>query len=72
MGHHEKTKLKIIGREVEESQIKGINEFFQKILERTFPTEDRYIHTDKRILYSLNSTGPKKPPHGTWSIKKIL
>lgn len=55
----------------EESQIKGINDFFQKILERTLLTKDRYIHTDKRILYSLNSTGPKGTLHGISLIKKI-
>lgn len=70
MGYHEKTKLKIICR-WEESQIKGINDFFQKIIERTLLTKDRYIHTDKRILYSLNSTRPKGTLHGISLIKKI-
>lgn len=36
IGHHEKTKLKIIGREGEESQIKGINEFFKKNPRKNF------------------------------------
>lgn len=71
MGNYEKTKLKFIGREGEESQIKGINDFFQKILERTLPTKHRYIHTDKRILYSLNSTVPKGTLQGISLIKKI-
>lgn len=71
MGNHEKTKLKFIDSEGEESQIKGINDFFQKILERTLPTMHRYIHTDKRLLYSLNLTGPKGTLHGISLIKKI-
>lgn len=67
-GHHEKTKIKIIGREGEESQIKGINEFFQKILERTLPTKDRQKNT---LQPQFNRT-KKTPSHGTSSIKKIL
>ena len=37
MGHHEKTKPKIIGIEEEESQFKNLENIFDKIIEENSP-----------------------------------
>ena len=62
MGHHEKTKPKIIGIEEGEIQLKGTENIFNKVVEENFPNLKKDMPMKIQETYKIPNRLDQKSP----------